>query len=87
MLSGRKAAEAVLSDDPASYQRWWDSSPLASSLYLKAFRKLEKMTDAEYAAAAKGFQPNPLAIYLLYVVRPEYRDIYKAFIPSSRYGW
>ncbi len=89
MLSGRRAAEAIVAGDPGRYQRWWTSSPFAQDKYLKAFRRFEGMTDRDYVRAAKGFRGPVKALSLLgsYLARPEFRDIYRAYGPSGRYGW
>jgi flavin-dependent dehydrogenase len=89
MLSGRRAAEAIVAGDPGRYQSWWTSSPFAQDKYLKAFRRFEGMTDRDYVQAAKGFRGPIKAVSLLgsYLVRPEFRDIYWAYGPSGKYGW
>ncbi|MDW5562507.1 MAG: NAD(P)/FAD-dependent oxidoreductase [Methanomassiliicoccus sp.] len=87
MLSGRRAAEAVLADRPMSYQEWWVSSPFASGKFMRAFAKFKVMTDGDYARAAKGFGANPLKLGWCYLTRPEFRVIYGAYYPSAFYGW
>jgi flavin-dependent dehydrogenase len=89
MLSGRRAAEAIAAGDLGRYQRWWTSSPFAQDKYLKAFRSFEGMTDRDYVQAAKGFHGPVKALSLVgaYLKRPEFRDIYRAYGPSGRYGW
>ncbi|MBI0584256.1 MAG: NAD(P)/FAD-dependent oxidoreductase [Methanomassiliicoccus sp.] len=87
MLSGRRAAEAVLWGDPSSYQRWWDRSPFSSGTFMRAFRKLESMSDLEYEEASRGLNANPLSLAWGYLTRPHLREIYGAYGPSGRYGW
>jgi digeranylgeranylglycerophospholipid reductase len=89
MLSGRRAAEAIVAGDIGRYQGWWSSSPFAQDKYLKAFMKFQGMTDQDYVRAARGFGGPVKAASLIwaYLVRPEYRDIYRAYGPSGKYGW
>jgi flavin-dependent dehydrogenase len=89
MLSGRRAAEAIVARDVDRYQRWWSSSPFAQDKYLKAFRRFQAMTDRDYERAAKGFggPVSALALLWAYLARPEFRAIYKAYGPSGKYGW
>ncbi len=89
MLSGRRAAEAIVARDLGRYQEWWTSSPFAQDKYLKAFRMFEGMTDQDYVRAVRGFSGRVKAASLLwaYLTRPEFRDLYRAYGPSGKYGW
>lgn len=87
MLSGRKAAEAILTGRPESYQGWWSSSQFSSVRFMRAFLKLKAMTDADYERAARGFGSSPLRLAWCYLTRPEFRDVYRAYVPSGIYGW
>jgi flavin-dependent dehydrogenase len=87
MLSGRRAAEAVIGGDPSSYRSWWSSSPFSSERFMRAFVKLKGMTDGDYERASRGFGANPLRIAWCYLRRPEFRDIYRSYIASGMYGW
>jgi digeranylgeranylglycerophospholipid reductase len=87
MLSGRKAAEAIIHGRPESYQDWWSSSPFSSERFMRAFLKLKAMTDNDYERAARGFGSNPLRLAWCYLTRPEFRDVYRAYAPSGIYGW
>lgn len=87
MLSGRKAAEAVLSGRPASYQKWWASSPFSSERFMSAFSKLRDMSDGDYERASQGFSSNLLRLAWCYINRPEFRDLYRTYAASGIYGW
>jgi len=87
MLSGRKAAEAILGGRPESYQRWWSSSPFSSQRFMRAFLKLKAMTDDDYERAARGLGSDPLRLAWCYLSRPEFRDLYRTYAPSGIYGW
>jgi flavin-dependent dehydrogenase len=89
LLSGRRAAEAIAAGDPRRYQEWWYSSPYANAMYMKAYRRFEAMTDRDYARAGRPFRkPYSLArMAFAYVVMPEFRDLFRAYVTSDRYGW
>jgi flavin-dependent dehydrogenase len=87
MLSGKKAAEAVLGGRPMSYQKWWSSSRFSSEGFMRAFLKLKSMTDSDYERASRGFGSNPLRLAWCYLRRPEFRDIYRSYPASGIYGW
>jgi len=87
MLSGRKAAEAILKDRPTSYQRWWSSSPFSSQRFMRAFEKLKGMSNGDYERASRGFGSNPLRLAWCYLHQPEFRDLYRTYAASGIYGW
>ena len=87
MISGRKAAEAIASGRPQAYQRWWETTPLASARFLKAYATLGSMSDADYEKASRGIDRSALSRLLIYLSRGEYRHLYDALRLSIRYGW
>jgi len=87
MLSGRKAAEAVLSGRSGSYRRWWRSSPFSSERFMRASLKLRGMSHGDYVRMSKGFCNNPFSLAWCYLRRPEYRELYRTYIISGIYGW
>ncbi len=89
LLSGKAAAEAILWDDMAMYERWWNSFPLSYPLFLRAYQQFEGLTDEEYAEAAEPFRrgTTPLNYLKARLTRPRFRDVYRAYALSVLYGW
>lgn len=50
LLAARKAAEAVLADDPDEYDRWWRHNIRSSPRFLKVHDRLTALAPADFAA-------------------------------------
>ena len=89
MLSGRKAAEAILWDDPGMYEGWWRSSMFSHPCFMQAFNRFAGLSDAAYAESARVFGNGnlPLSFLKAMFLYPQYRDLYLAYVRSAIVGW
>ena len=56
LLSGKRAAEAVLSGKPSKYQRWVSRDIMFDGHFMKAHRQFSEWDDAEIAEAIEPFR-------------------------------
>ncbi|NLI74369.1 MAG: NAD(P)/FAD-dependent oxidoreductase [Euryarchaeota archaeon] len=89
LLSGRKAAEAILWDDPDMYERWWHSSMFCHPSFLRAFDHFARLDDAGYKESSRVFRSGSLLLPFLKAMfcYPQYRDLYMAYVRSAIVGW
>lgn len=89
LLSGRRAAEAIASGELSSFEGWWRGSPFSDPMYLKALRQFEGMTDDDYSRASEPFRGGygALSYVRARLSLPQYREVYRAYLKSSQYGW
>jgi digeranylgeranylglycerophospholipid reductase len=89
LVSGRRAAEAVIGGDPRRYERWWACSPLSSPRFMNFHRRMASWTDEEMNRAVKPFSRG--YVYLsgawASLTRPRYIDMYWGCLFSFRYSW
>lgn len=89
MVAGRKAAESIAAGDLTQYQRWWDSSRFSSPIFMEAYYALMGMSEDEMTESVLPFRGGygPLSYAKAYLGHPEFRDLYKAYRWTSKYGW
>lgn len=89
LLSGRKAAEALLDGRPGRYETWVSRDRMFDPHFMSAHRTFASWGDAEIADAmapfAKGYSLwNGLRAILR---RPRYANVYMAVYLALRLGW
>ena len=89
MLSGRRAAEAVMSGRPDRYARWYRGSIYTDSHFLRAHRQFSEWTDGEIAAAMEPFRSGySLGRGLVAILRhPRFANVYFATWIAFKVGW
>ena len=89
LVSGRKAAEAVLWDDPGTYERWWRSSMFNHPSFMKAFHQFVDLDDQGYRESARMFGRGllPMSFLKAMAFYPRYRGLYMAYVRSAVVGW
>ena len=89
MISGKKAAEAVLSGDPDGYGRWIARDPMFDRRFMDAHRAFCGWTDDEISDALAPFRRGPVMLCGLYAMirRPKWARIYFSVFMGLRYGW
>ena len=89
LLTGRRAAEAVIKGNPKSYDRWVDHDVMFNRHFMKAHRQFCGWTEADIEDAMK-----PLADgysiwhgFRAIVRRPSYANVYMCCWVGFRRGW
>ena len=89
LISGKKASEAVLSDDPKRLQKWWDSSILSDSRFMDFQRTLKGWSEDEMNDAVKPFRHGGIYLPGIWacITRPRNINMYFGCLFAFRYGW
>lgn len=89
LLSGRKAAEAVLSDDPAGYGRWVRRDPMFDHRFMDAHDVFADWSDEQIRDALVPFGGRFSLARGLYAMlrRPRWAGVYFGVFLALRYGW
>ena len=89
LVSGRKAAEAVLWDDPGTYERWWRPSLFNHPSFMRAYRQFAELNEEGYKESARMFGRGslPASFFKAILIYPKYRGLYMAYVRSAMVGW
>ncbi len=89
LVSGRKAAEAVVSGDYKGYGSWMDRDMMFSRRFMEAHRKFSEWTEEDVKDAGKPLsgKANIYKGLLAILRRPKYASIYMACWLGFRIGW
>lgn len=89
LLSGRSAAEAIVSGEPSRYSSWIRRSILFDPHFMDAHRQFSTWTDAEIADAMSPFRNGYSTLRGLVAMmrRPSYANIYMSCWLGFKYGW
>ena len=95
MVAGRMAAEAVVNENPKSYEQEWLKTDFAANIFLEAFEQLSRMNNGELERHIRPFkdanlqnilQSTVLYLKLLLFYR-KYLKLYKAYDLANKFGW
>lgn len=89
MLSGRKAAEAVMEGRPEGYSRWISKDRTFDARFMDAHRVFSSWTDEEIVDAMHPFRKGysiPRGI-LAIIRRPRWTRVYMGVFLAFRLGW
>lgn len=89
MLSGRKAAEAVIEGRSESYARWVSRDRMFDPRFMDAHRMFSSWTDEEIADAMHPFRKGYSMVRGLYAMvrRPRWARVYMGVFLAFRLGW
>lgn len=89
MVAGRKAAESVAVGELGRYQKWWNASRFSSPIFMEAYNTLMGMSEDKMRESMLPFRRGygPLSYARAYLGHPEFRDLYRAYRWTSKYGW
>ncbi len=88
-LSARKAADAILKNDPESYQKWWNRSILSNERFMKAHETLMSWTPEEMNKAVRPFRHGSVYLAGIYamITQPKNAQMYVACLMTFKFGW
>ena len=89
LISGRKAAEAIISGRPERLQRWWDSSILSDRRFMEFNRTLRSWSVDELNDAVRPFRHGGIYLPGIWacITRPKNIRMYFGCLFAFRYGW
>ena len=89
LISGRKASEAIVKDDSAVLQRWWDSSILSDRRFMGFNDTLRGWSEEEMNDAVRPFRHGGIYLPGIWacIRRPRYVNMYFGCLFAFRYGW
>ena len=89
LVSGKKAAEAVIRNDPQRLQRWWDSSILSDRRFMDFNRTLKTWSAEDLNDAVRPFRHGGIYLPGIWacISRPKNIHMYFGCLFAFRYGW
>lgn len=95
MVAGKKAAYAIISNNPKKYESEWNKTDFASNIFQKSFEKLKKMDNEsliEHIKPLIGIENQEKYKKLFFYIKillkyPHYLDIYRSYNLSNKVGW
>lgn len=89
LLSGKKACESVVKDDPERLQRWWDGSILSDRRFMDFNNTLKGWTAEEMNDAVRPFRHGGIYLPGIWacLTRPKNIHMYFGCLFAFRYGW
>ena len=89
LLSGKKACESVVKDDPERLQRWWDGSILSDRRFMGFNDTLKKWSAEEMNDAVRPFRHGGIYLPGIWAClsRPKNIHMYFGCLFAFRYGW
>lgn len=89
MLSGKKAAEAILAGRPSRYRRWWKRSILSSKRFMWFHEKLKGWSNEDMTAAVRPFKNGRLVPSALWAIvsRPWNIGMYIGCLFAFKFTW
>ncbi len=89
MVAGRNVALAIRAGDTTKYEAWWKNSPFSSPIFERVFLRLKGMSNQEMQRSMRPFATGcyPLSYIWAWLVNKEYRELYRAYRLTSKYGW
>lgn len=89
MLSGRKAAKAVMSGRPETYGRWYSRSIYTNPHFMKAHRQFSDWNDEDISTAMRPFRGGySVGRGFMAILRhPKFANVYFATWIAFKVGW
>jgi flavin-dependent dehydrogenase len=89
LVSGRKAAEAIIENDVLAYAKWWNRSVLSDARFMEFHRRLTDMGEDEIAELFRPFSNGHVYISGLgcIICHPENRIMYFGCLQAFRHSW
>ena len=89
MVSGRKAAEAIMARDLGIYSKWCKTSRLLDPHFMEAHRQYSQWTDEDIRKAMRPFRSGYSILKGLMAMfrHPRYANVYFATWLAFRIGW
>jgi digeranylgeranylglycerophospholipid reductase len=89
LVSGRMAADAIVGKDLGQYQASWKRSGFADPVFMAGYHALASMSNEEMARSIRPYKGGLTAFnHAKAILRhPEYRELYRSYGLSMRYGW
>jgi digeranylgeranylglycerophospholipid reductase len=89
LVAGRMVADAIAKKDLEQYQTSWKNSGFADPVFMAGYRSLASMSNEEMARSIKPYKGGLTAFnHAKAMLRyPEYRQLYRSYGLSMRFGW
>ena len=89
LISGKKAAESIISDRPEKLQRWWDSSILSDRRFMDFNRRLRTWSEKELNDAVRPFRHGGIYLPGIWacITRPKNIHMYFGCLFAFMFGW
>jgi len=89
LVSGRMAADAIVKKNLGQYQALWRRSGFADPVFMTGYHALASMSNEEMGRSIRPYQGGLTAFnHAKAILRhPEYRELYRSYGLSMRYGW
>ena len=89
LISGRKAADAVMSDDPERLQRWWDGSILSDRRFMDFNEKLKTWSAEDMNKAVRPFRHGGIYLPGIWacITQPKNIGMFFGCLFAFRHGW
>jgi digeranylgeranylglycerophospholipid reductase len=89
MVSGRMAADAIAKKDLGLYETSWKSSSFADPVFMAGYHTLASMSNEEMARSIRPYKGGLTAFNHAKAIlkHPEFRELYRSYGLSMRYGW
>jgi digeranylgeranylglycerophospholipid reductase len=89
LVAGRMVANAIAKKDLRQYQASWKRSGFADPIFMAGYRALASMSNDEMTRSILPYKGGLTAFNHAKAVlkHPEYRELYRAYGLSMRYGW
>ena len=89
LISGKKASESVLSNDPNRLQRWWNSSILSDRRFMQFNETLKTWTVDEMNDAVRPFRHGGIYLPGIWacITRPKNIHMYFGCLFAFMHGW
>ena len=87
--SGMKAAESIVRNDPAKYEKWWKKSKTADRRFMKAHLVFSSMNDEELSKFSKYMVHKGVWLNGFHSVihNPRLTWLYLGCLQALRHGW
>ena len=89
LVSGRMVADAIIRKNLGLYQTTWKRSGFADPIFMAGYSALASMSNQEMARSIRPYKGGLTAFNHAKAMlkHPEYRDLYRSYGLSMRYGW
>ena len=89
LISGKKASESVVKDDPDRLQIWWDSSILSDRRFMDFYERLKTWSVDEMNDAVRPFRHGGIYLPGIWacISRPKNVDMYFGCLFAFMFGW
>jgi digeranylgeranylglycerophospholipid reductase len=89
LVSGKMVAEAIAKKDLGRYETVWKRSGFADPIFMTGYQTLAHMSNEEMERSIRPYSGGSTAFNHAKAMlkHPEYRELYRSYSLSLRYGW